>query len=102
MRICRYQQGGRSRWGVVDGETVRELHGDPTGDFRVGHGVGQVPDVALLAPCEPTKVICDVVLTGTSAGIRPVRSGDVMRVDIEGIGTLTNPVVGWCAERDGR
>lgn len=260
MRICRYRQGDGARWGVVDGETVRELHGDPAGDFRVGAGVGPVSDTALLAPCEPTKVICagrnyrsllaeqgrevpsepflflktstsvvgpgaavgyprgvrdvahegelavvvgararglteadaraavlgytcanditvrdwqhpssqwlrakssdthcplgpwietelanpgdvrvrtlvndevrqdgrtsdlvfgitellvyitaymtllpgDVVLTGTSAGIRPVHSGDVMRVEIEGIGTLTNPVVDWCAERDGR
>ncbi|HEX5495561.1 MAG TPA: fumarylacetoacetate hydrolase family protein [Mycobacteriales bacterium] len=37
----------------------------------------------------------DVVLTGTSAGIRPVRAGDVMRVEVEGVGALTNPVVDW-------
>ncbi len=40
MRICWYQQG------------------DPAGDYRDGADVGRVSDVALLAPCEPTKVIC--------------------------------------------
>lgn len=260
MRICRYRQGDRARWGVGDGESVHELDGDPAGDFRIGTGVGRVSDVDLLAPCAPTKVVCagrnyrsllaeqgrdvpaepflflksstsvvgpgdgvryprgvrdvahegelavvvgtrasgltdadartavlgytcanditvrdwqlpssqwvrakssdthcplgpwieteladpddvrvrtlvndevrqdgrtsdlvfgitellvyitayltllpgDVVLTGTSAGIRPVHNGDVMRVEIEGIGTLTNTVVDWPTEGDGR
>lgn len=35
----------------------------------------------------------DVVLTGTAAGSRTVSVGDVMQVEVEGIGTLTNPVV---------
>lgn len=260
MRICRYQQGEHARWGVVDGESVHELDGDPAGEARVGPAVGRLNDVHLLAPCTPTKVVCagrnyrsllaeqgrevptepflflkastsvvgpgdgvryprgvrdvahegelavvvgtrasglthadarrailgytcanditvrdwqlpssqwlrakssdthcplgpwietelanpddvrvrtlvngevrqdgrtsdlvfgvtellvyitahltllpgDVVLTGTSAGIRPVREGDVMRVEIEGIGALTNTVVAWPTEGDER
>lgn len=35
----------------------------------------------------------DVILTGTPAGIGPVLPGDVMEIDIEGIGILRNPVV---------
>lgn len=34
----------------------------------------------------------DVILTGTPAGISPLKSGDEVEVDIEGIGQLTNPV----------
>ncbi len=34
----------------------------------------------------------DVILTGTPAGVGPVRPGDVVEVDIEGIGVLRNPV----------
>lgn len=34
----------------------------------------------------------DVILTGTAAGIRPVAPGDVMRIDVEGVGALSNPV----------
>ncbi len=36
----------------------------------------------------------DVVLTGTPAGVGKVESGDRMEVEIDGIGTLANPVVG--------
>lgn len=34
----------------------------------------------------------DVVLTGTPAGVGPVAPGDVMEVEVEGIGRLINPV----------
>jgi 2-keto-4-pentenoate hydratase/2-oxohepta-3-ene-1,7-dioic acid hydratase in catechol pathway len=34
----------------------------------------------------------DVILTGTPAGIGPMQSGDVVEVEIEGIGTLRNRV----------
>ncbi|MDR7421467.1 MAG: fumarylacetoacetate hydrolase family protein [Armatimonadota bacterium] len=36
----------------------------------------------------------DVILTGTPPGISPVRPGDLMRVEIDGLGALENPVVG--------
>ena len=36
----------------------------------------------------------DVVLTGTPSGVSKVESGDSMEVEIDGIGTLANPVVG--------
>jgi 2-keto-4-pentenoate hydratase/2-oxohepta-3-ene-1,7-dioic acid hydratase in catechol pathway len=35
----------------------------------------------------------DVILTGTPAGVAPVLVGDVIEVDVEGIGVLRNPVV---------
>lgn len=35
----------------------------------------------------------DVILTGTPSGIGPVEAGDVMEVEIDGIGTLLNRVV---------
>ncbi len=35
----------------------------------------------------------DVILTGTPRGIAPVRPGDRMRVEIDGLGALENPVV---------
>ena len=34
----------------------------------------------------------DVILTGTPAGVGPIRAGQTVSVSIEGIGTLTNPV----------
>lgn len=35
----------------------------------------------------------DIILTGTPKGISPVHPGDVMRLEIDGIGALENPVV---------
>ena len=36
----------------------------------------------------------DLILTGTPSGVGPVRPGDVMTVEIEGLGAISNPVVG--------
>jgi 5-oxopent-3-ene-1,2,5-tricarboxylate decarboxylase/2-hydroxyhepta-2,4-diene-1,7-dioate isomerase len=35
----------------------------------------------------------DVILSGTPAHSRPVEPGDVVSVEVEGLGTLTNPIV---------
>jgi 2-keto-4-pentenoate hydratase/2-oxohepta-3-ene-1,7-dioic acid hydratase in catechol pathway len=34
----------------------------------------------------------DVILTGTPAGVGPITDGQTVSVEIDGIGTLTNPV----------
>jgi 2-keto-4-pentenoate hydratase/2-oxohepta-3-ene-1,7-dioic acid hydratase in catechol pathway len=34
-----------------------------------------------------------VILTGTPSGVGKVEVGDVMEVEVDGIGTLRNPVV---------
>ena len=36
----------------------------------------------------------DVLLTGTPEGVGPIAAGDVVEVEVEGVGTLRNPVVG--------
>ncbi|MEQ9814568.1 MAG: fumarylacetoacetate hydrolase family protein [Azospirillaceae bacterium] len=35
----------------------------------------------------------DVILTGTPSGVGPIRPGDVVDIEVEGVGILTNPVV---------
>jgi 2-keto-4-pentenoate hydratase/2-oxohepta-3-ene-1,7-dioic acid hydratase in catechol pathway len=35
----------------------------------------------------------DLILTGTPAGVAAMKPGDVVAVTVEGIGTLTNPVM---------
>jgi 2-keto-4-pentenoate hydratase/2-oxohepta-3-ene-1,7-dioic acid hydratase in catechol pathway len=34
----------------------------------------------------------DLIATGTPAGIGPMKKGDVVEVEVEGIGILKNPV----------
>jgi 2-keto-4-pentenoate hydratase/2-oxohepta-3-ene-1,7-dioic acid hydratase in catechol pathway len=36
----------------------------------------------------------DVVTTGTPAGVGPIRAGDVVEIEVEGVGVLRNPVRG--------
>lgn len=49
----------------------------------------QIADLARLITLEPG----DVLLTGTPANSRPVEPGDVVAVEIDGIGRLENPIV---------
>ena len=36
----------------------------------------------------------DVLLTGTPEGVGKIVEGDVVEVEVDGVGTLRNPVVG--------
>ncbi len=54
--------------------------------FGIGEIVEFVSSVMTLLPG-------DVILTGTPAGVGPIVAGDRVEVDIEGIGTLMNPVL---------
>jgi 5-oxopent-3-ene-1,2,5-tricarboxylate decarboxylase/2-hydroxyhepta-2,4-diene-1,7-dioate isomerase len=49
----------------------------------------QIADLARLITLEPG----DVLLTGTPAHSRPVEPGDVVAVEVDGIGRLENTVV---------
>src|SRR3984957_20526212 len=70
----------------VTGPQVQEGH---TGPHLIFPLHSQVADVARLITLEPG----DVLLTGTPANSRPVQPGDVVAVEIDGIGRLENTVV---------
>jgi 5-oxopent-3-ene-1,2,5-tricarboxylate decarboxylase / 2-hydroxyhepta-2,4-diene-1,7-dioate isomerase len=70
----------------VNGELVQEGH---TGCDLLFSFAFQVADVARLITLEPG----DVLLTGTPANSRPVEPGDVVAVEVDGIGRLENHVV---------
>jgi len=56
-RYVRYRRGGRTAYGILEGETIHELEGGPfASPRRSGHRV-DLADVELLAPCEPSKVV---------------------------------------------
>ncbi len=58
VRWIRYATPNGPRWGVLEGERVRELRGDPFGEWAVGEVVGPLEGVTLLAPVTPTKILC--------------------------------------------
>ena len=70
----------------ANGELVQEGH---TGRDLLFSFAYQIADVARLITLEPG----DVLLTGTPAHSRPVEPGDVVAVEVQGIGRLENVVV---------
>jgi 5-oxopent-3-ene-1,2,5-tricarboxylate decarboxylase / 2-hydroxyhepta-2,4-diene-1,7-dioate isomerase len=70
----------------VGGELVQEGN---TGSDLMFSFAYQVADLSRLVTLQPG----DVLLTGTPANSRPVEPGDVVAVEVEGIGRLENTVV---------
>jgi len=69
-----------------NGELVQEGH---TGRDLLFSFAYQIADLSRLITLEPG----DVLLTGTPANSRPVEPGDVVAVEVDGIGRLENTVV---------
>lgn len=70
----------------VNGELAQEGH---TGRDLLFSFAYQIADLSRLITLEPG----DVLLTGTPANSRPVEPGDVVAVEVGGIGRLETPVV---------
>lgn len=70
----------------VNGEVVQETH---TGDDLMFSIAYQVADLARFFTLLPG----DLILTGTPANSRPVDVGDLVEVEVSGIGRLQNTVV---------
>lgn len=70
-----------------------ELDGEVKQDSRTSlllHGIGALIEwITAVMTLRPG----DVVLTGTPAGVGPMKAGQTVSVTIDGIGTLTNPVI---------
>jgi 5-oxopent-3-ene-1,2,5-tricarboxylate decarboxylase/2-hydroxyhepta-2,4-diene-1,7-dioate isomerase len=77
----------------LNGEIVQEAG---AGDMLFGVAY-QLADVCRLITLEPG----DVLLTGTPANSRPMEPGDVVEVEIDGLGRLTNHVVDWDVDLQG-
>jgi 2-keto-4-pentenoate hydratase/2-oxohepta-3-ene-1,7-dioic acid hydratase in catechol pathway len=72
-KYVRYDVSGQTSFGILEGDTVRELRGsifekaEPTGKtFRLA-------DVKLLAPCEPSKVVAVGLNYKSHVGDRPTK-----------------------------
>jgi 2-keto-4-pentenoate hydratase/2-oxohepta-3-ene-1,7-dioic acid hydratase in catechol pathway len=56
-KYVRYEAGGRTSYGLLDGETVRELQGSIFDNAKPTGRAMKLADVKLLPPVEPRKVI---------------------------------------------
>ena len=57
MKIARYLAHGHISYGIVEGDTVRELSASPFEDYQITDHAHQLSEVKLLAPCVPTKIL---------------------------------------------
>lgn len=100
--------GGFGPWMVTEEEIApgRELkletrlNGETVQSSHTGHMIFPIPRLIAYASTIFTLVPGDVIATGTPAGVgwsrkpaRFMKAGDVCEVEIEGIGTLRNPIV---------
>ena len=56
--------------------------------FRIDELIAHVSRIMTLEPG-------DVIATGTPAGVAPIVPGDVVEVEVSGVGVLRNPVEPW-------
>jgi 2-keto-4-pentenoate hydratase/2-oxohepta-3-ene-1,7-dioic acid hydratase in catechol pathway len=56
-KYVRYESAGKTSYGILDGETVRELSGDLFASPRPTGKTAKLAEVKLLAPVMPSKVI---------------------------------------------
>jgi 2-keto-4-pentenoate hydratase/2-oxohepta-3-ene-1,7-dioic acid hydratase in catechol pathway len=78
---------------VSDLRIMTTLDGEQKQDGRTKNMVFGVPEIISYITSFTTLLPGDVILTGTPEGVGTMLPGQEVRVEIEGIGTLSNPVV---------
>jgi 2-keto-4-pentenoate hydratase/2-oxohepta-3-ene-1,7-dioic acid hydratase in catechol pathway len=76
-----------------DLELRTEVNGDVKQHSRTSLMIHDVGAIIEWISAVMTLLPGDLILTGTPAGVGPIEDGDTVSISIEGIGTLSNPVV---------
>jgi 2-keto-4-pentenoate hydratase/2-oxohepta-3-ene-1,7-dioic acid hydratase in catechol pathway len=76
-----------------DLRVVTRVNGEIKQDGRTSQMIHDIRAQIAFISTVMTLLPGDVILTGTPEGVGPIVAGDTVSVEIEGIGTLTNPVV---------
>jgi 2-keto-4-pentenoate hydratase/2-oxohepta-3-ene-1,7-dioic acid hydratase in catechol pathway len=75
------------------------LDGELRQDGTTKDMIFTIPEIVAYISSYTTLLPGDVILTGTPSGVGPMVPGQVVSIEIEGIGTLTNPVAGTQPEK---
>lgn len=71
---------------------MSRLNGETRQDGSLDDMIHEIPAIVEYVTAAFTMLPGDVILTGTPAGVGTIASGDVLEVEIEGLGILSNPV----------
>jgi len=72
---------------------VTRVNGQVRQDSSTSDLIFDVPTLIAFVSSHMTLEVGDVISTGTPSGVGNLEIGDVVEVEIEGIGTLRNPVI---------
>jgi 2-keto-4-pentenoate hydratase/2-oxohepta-3-ene-1,7-dioic acid hydratase in catechol pathway len=70
-KYIRYRTASGAAYGILEGETVREIRGDLFGEHAVSGPAQKLSEVKLLHPCQPTKILCVGLNYKSHLGGRP-------------------------------
>lgn len=68
------------------------LNGKVVQHSNTRHMIFKIPEIIAFVSKNFTLEPGDIIITGTPSGVGPLKDGDVVEVEIEKIGILTNPV----------
>ena len=57
MKIIRFSSGRKTRYGILNGQTVQAITGNIFRGYTTADEYYQLNDVKLLAPCQPSKIV---------------------------------------------
>jgi 2-keto-4-pentenoate hydratase/2-oxohepta-3-ene-1,7-dioic acid hydratase in catechol pathway len=76
-----------------DGQVIESrINGDERQSVSISEMVHKIPLIISYVSKNMTLLPGDIILTGSPAGISQIRKGDMVECEVEGIGTLANPV----------
>lgn len=76
-----------------DLQVQARLNGEVKQNDSTSDLIFSVPQLISYISAAFTMLPGDVIMTGTPSGVGPIVPGDVVEIEVEGIGTLRNPVV---------
>jgi 2-keto-4-pentenoate hydratase/2-oxohepta-3-ene-1,7-dioic acid hydratase in catechol pathway len=81
--------------GLADLAVVTRLNGVERQRGHTREMVFGIVDLLVYTSRMMTLLPGDVLLTGTPGGVGPLASGDLLEVEVSGVGVLANPVESW-------
>jgi 2-keto-4-pentenoate hydratase/2-oxohepta-3-ene-1,7-dioic acid hydratase in catechol pathway len=89
VKYVRFRTGSKTAYGILEGDTIRELSGPLFGAHKETGGSHKLAGVKLLYPCEPPKVLAVGLNYKSHIGNRPVPANP--EIFYKPITSLQNP-----------